>query len=52
VCALTIDLGTATYLMLWPEDGRIMKEDIRAIYDGSIFQRIADKREKKLKKSR
>jgi peroxygenase len=52
VCVLMIDLGTATYLMLWPEDGRIMKEDIRAIYDGSIFQRIADKREKKLKKSR
>ena len=24
------------------------KEDIRAVYDGSIFQRIADKRERKL----
>jgi peroxygenase len=33
--------------MLWPEDGRIMKEDVRAIFDGSIFQRMADKVEKK-----
>ncbi|EUC48325.1 hypothetical protein COCMIDRAFT_34201 [Bipolaris oryzae ATCC 44560] len=39
---------TATYLMLWPEDGRMMKEDIRAVYDGSIFHRIADKRERRL----
>jgi peroxygenase len=44
---LLIVLGSATYLMLWPEDGRIMKEDVRAIFDGSIFQRIADKVEKK-----
>jgi hypothetical protein len=42
-----IVLGMATYLMLWPEDGRITKEDVRAIFDGSIFQRIADKVEKK-----
>ncbi|EDU41523.1 caleosin domain containing protein [Pyrenophora tritici-repentis Pt-1C-BFP] len=43
---------SATYLMLWPEDGRLMKEDIRAVYDGSIFQKIADKREqqKRVKK--
>ncbi|KAH8725505.1 Caleosin related protein-domain-containing protein [Phaeosphaeriaceae sp. PMI808] len=34
----------ATYLMLWPEDGRIMKEDIRAIFDGSIFYVIAERR--------
>jgi len=34
----------ATYLMLWPEDGRIMKEDIRGIYDGSIFYTIAARR--------
>lgn len=63
-----IILGSATYLMLWPEDGRMMKvcsflenntltflrftdfskEDIRAVYDGSIFHRIAEKRERKL----
>ncbi|KAH8726016.1 Caleosin related protein-domain-containing protein [Phaeosphaeriaceae sp. PMI808] len=36
----------ATYLMLWPEDGRMMKEDIRGIYDGSIFYTIAARREK------
>ncbi|CAJ2504403.1 Uu.00g117970.m01.CDS01 [Anthostomella pinea] len=38
---------TATYLMLWPADGRMMKEDIRGIYDGSIFYTIADRRAKK-----
>ncbi|KAL1606258.1 hypothetical protein SLS60_003660 [Paraconiothyrium brasiliense] len=34
----------ATYLMLWPEDGRMMKEDIRGIYDGSLFYKIAARR--------
>ncbi|KAF2134792.1 Caleosin-domain-containing protein [Dothidotthia symphoricarpi CBS 119687] len=38
---------TATYIMLWPEDGRMMKEDIRGVYDGSIFYTIAARREKK-----
>jgi peroxygenase len=37
----------ATYIMLWPEDGRMMKEDIRGIYDGSIFYTIAARREKR-----
>jgi hypothetical protein len=41
------DAGLATYLMLWPEDGRMMKEDIRGIYDGSIFYTIAARREKR-----
>lgn len=27
----------ATYIMLWPEDGKMRKEDIRRVYDGSIF---------------
>ncbi|KAJ4395083.1 hypothetical protein N0V91_011082 [Didymella pomorum] len=27
----------ATYIMLWPEDGKMKKEDIRRVYDGSIF---------------
>lgn len=27
----------ATYIFLWPEDGRIKKEDIRRIFDGSLF---------------
>lgn len=30
-----------TWIMLWPEDGRMKKEDIRGIYDGSIFYKIA-----------
>lgn len=34
----------ATYIMLWPEDGRLMKEDIRATYDGSIFYKLAERR--------
>ncbi|GJC78260.1 peroxygenase 1 [Colletotrichum liriopes] len=37
----------ATYLMLWPADGRMMKEDIRGIYDGSIFYTIAARRSQK-----
>ncbi|KAL0933494.1 caleosin domain containing protein [Colletotrichum truncatum] len=37
----------ATYLMLWPHDGRMAKEDIRGIYDGSIFYKIAARRAKK-----
>lgn len=40
-------VGTATYLLLWPEDGRMMKEDIRGIYDGSLFYTIAARRERK-----
>ncbi|KAI1254998.1 hypothetical protein MGN70_003061 [Eutypa lata] len=34
----------ATYLMLWPADGKMLKEDIRGIYDGSIFYKIANRR--------
>jgi peroxygenase len=44
----------ATYILLWPEDGRMMKEDIRGIYDGSLFYKVAERgegrREKKQKK--
>jgi len=38
--------GGATYLMLWPEDGKMRKEDIRAVFDGSIFYVIAERRTK------
>ncbi|KAF1945719.1 caleosin domain-containing protein [Clathrospora elynae] len=41
---------TATYILLWPEDGRMMKEDIRGIYDGSVFYTIAARREMKKNK--
>lgn len=39
---------TATYLLLWPEDGVIKKEDVRGIYDGSTFQRKADEHKAKI----
>ncbi|KAG9223447.1 hypothetical protein PLEOSDRAFT_1095851 [Pleurotus ostreatus PC15] len=31
----------AMYLLLWPADGLMKKEDIRAIYDGSLFYTLA-----------
>ncbi len=40
------------YLMLWPEDGEMKKEDIRRVYDGSIFYTIANRRARKQKKLR
>jgi len=36
----------ATWILLWPEDGRMKKEDIRRIYDGSLFYDIAARRSK------
>lgn len=30
----------ATYLLLWPEDGRMKKDEVKGVYDGSIFLRI------------
>jgi hypothetical protein len=42
--------GLATYILLWPEDGRMMKEDIRRIYDGSIFYEVAERRAKEKKR--
>ncbi|MCJ1408245.1 hypothetical protein MMC19_002319 [Ptychographa xylographoides] len=37
----------ATYLLLWPDDGIMRKEDIRMVYDGSIFQKKADEYQRK-----
>ncbi|PHH91567.1 hypothetical protein CDD83_11161 [Cordyceps sp. RAO-2017] len=34
------------YLMLWPEDGRMAKEDVRRVYDGSIFHVMAERQKK------
>ena len=42
-------VGLATYLLLWPEDGIMRKEDIRGVYDGSIFYRKAEEYERKKK---
>ncbi|KAL5120837.1 hypothetical protein ACEQ8H_001318 [Pleosporales sp. CAS-2024a] len=39
----------ATYLMLWPADGKMHKEDVRATFDGSIFYVIAERRAKGFK---
>ncbi|MCJ1381116.1 hypothetical protein MMC17_004225 [Xylographa soralifera] len=38
---------TATYLLIWPDDGVMQKEDIRGIYDGSIFYKKAEEYERK-----
>lgn len=34
--------GLATYLLLWPEDGILRKDEVRRVFDGSIFQYKAD----------
>ena len=38
----------ATWLLLWPEEGffvgKIRREDIRGVYDGSLFYEIAERR--------
>ncbi|KAI9708489.1 MAG: hypothetical protein M1820_003950 [Bogoriella megaspora] len=36
-----------TYLLLWPEDGICRKEDVRGIFDGSMFQKKADEYQEK-----
>ncbi|KAL2426895.1 putative peroxygenase 3 [Exophiala dermatitidis] len=35
---------SVTYIMLWPEDGEMRKEDIRRVFDGSLFYTIAARR--------
>lgn len=39
----------ATYLLLWPEDGVLRKDDVRMVFDGSMFQRKADEYAEKQK---
>jgi peroxygenase len=34
------------YILLWPEDGVMTKEDVRGVFDGSVFYAIAEQREK------
>lgn len=31
----------ATYLLFWPEDGVVTREQLRSVYDGSIFFQMA-----------
>ena len=47
---IDVGIGLATYLLLWPEDGIMRKEDIRGVYDGSIFYKKAEEYEQKKKK--
>ncbi|KAJ6598108.1 Caleosin [Mycena vulgaris] len=37
----------ATYILIWPKDGRIAKQDIHDILDGSLFPKLAAKNAKK-----
>ncbi|EMC99378.1 hypothetical protein BAUCODRAFT_401149 [Baudoinia panamericana UAMH 10762] len=40
----------AVYLLLWPDDGIMRKEDVRRVFDGSIFQEKADEYARKMKR--
>ncbi len=40
-------IGLATYLFLWPADGILRKEDVRKVYDGSIFYEAAEENKRK-----
>ncbi|GAA5874836.1 hypothetical protein JCM1840_003894 [Sporobolomyces johnsonii] len=33
----------ATYILFWPQDGVVTKEDLRTVYDGSVFFAVAAK---------
>ncbi|KAH8928580.1 caleosin domain-containing protein [Atractiella rhizophila] len=37
----------AAWILLWPSDGVIKKEDVRGIYDGSFFYRVRDEKQKR-----
>ncbi|KAF9007881.1 Caleosin [Cyathus striatus] len=36
----------ATYIFLWPVDGRMKREDVKAIYNGSIFYTVSGRKPK------
>lgn len=36
------------YILLWPEDGAMTKDEVRGVFDGSIFYAIAEQRAKAL----
>jgi peroxygenase len=40
-------LGLGVYLLLWPEDGVLRKDDVRRVFDGSIFEQKAQEHAKK-----
>lgn len=35
-------VGLATYLLIWPDDGILRKEDVRGVFDGSVFYKKAE----------
>lgn len=41
-------VGLATYLLIWPEDGILRKEDVRGVFDGSIFYKKAEQHRQKV----
>lgn len=47
----SISVGVAVYLLLWPDDGIMRKEDIRRVYDGSIFYKKAEEYKQKQARS-
>ncbi|TFK71704.1 Caleosin-domain-containing protein [Pluteus cervinus] len=34
----------ATYLLIWPEDSRMKKQDVRGVYDGTLFYKISGRK--------
>lgn len=36
--------GIAMYILLWPEDGRMKKSEVLGVFDGTTFEKIAQKR--------
>jgi hypothetical protein len=37
-------LGIALYILLWPQDGKLKKDDILGVFDGTIFGKLASQR--------
>lgn len=44
---MSVCSGVATYLTIWPEDGVMKMEDVRGVYDGSYFYKLAEKKKPK-----
>ncbi|TNY19509.1 Caleosin related protein-domain-containing protein [Rhodotorula diobovata] len=42
----------ATYLLIWPKDGIMTKEDWRVVYDGSIFPVVAARERERVESAR
>ncbi|KAF9555417.1 hypothetical protein EC968_008947, partial [Mortierella alpina] len=42
-----LSLRMATYILLWPKDGIMQKDDIRRIYEGSLFYEVAGRNKMK-----